>query len=277
MSSVYIKSQSARIGAMGVHARPQSIQQELLKPLILRSGRHFGWRSPLLEQTCHSTRTKAVDQKAVQCHALNETALRPEIIRKGAVRGSLLKASVASTDGISAQANANLVPGGRDFFTCESPFALFLYLWLRPFSIPCFKYVIAYGCAHNPAMMSQSLRWMVDHSGLVDLPWNRVGVWAVVVWFMYSLKDFFGVSCILTGLPCNASFCGARGVSPQVSAQHPELSRVCPDCYGDIHPVLHWERICQIRTEGSAVPASDITPDQAENPGKLTNLTPCDK
>ena len=31
-------------------------------------------------------------------------------------------------------------------------------------------------------------------AGLVDLPWNRVGVWAVVVWFMYSLKDFFGVS-----------------------------------------------------------------------------------
>ena len=31
-------------------------------------------------------------------------------------------------------------------------------------------------------------------AGLVDLPWNRVGVWAVVIWFMYSLKDFFGVN-----------------------------------------------------------------------------------
>ncbi len=45
----------------------------------------------------------------------------------------------------------------------------------------------------------------MDLAGLVDLPWNRVGVWAVVVWFMYSLKDFFGVSCILTALPCSAS------------------------------------------------------------------------
>ena len=28
---------------------------------------------------------------------------------------------------------------------------------------------------------------------LVDLPWNRVGVWIVVAWFLYQLKDFFGV------------------------------------------------------------------------------------
>jgi hypothetical protein len=28
---------------------------------------------------------------------------------------------------------------------------------------------------------------------LVDLPWNRVGVWIVVAWFVYQLKDFFGV------------------------------------------------------------------------------------
>ncbi len=122
--SVYIKSQSARMGAMGVHARPQIIHQELLKPITLRNDHFFGRRSPLLEQTCHSTRTKAVDKRAVQCQALNETALRSETIRKGNVRGSLLRASVANTDGISAQANANLVPGGRDFFTCKAPFAL---------------------------------------------------------------------------------------------------------------------------------------------------------
>ncbi|EIE20668.1 hypothetical protein COCSUDRAFT_48360 [Coccomyxa subellipsoidea C-169] len=29
---------------------------------------------------------------------------------------------------------------------------------------------------------------------LVDLPWNRVGVWVVVAWFMYQLKDFFGIA-----------------------------------------------------------------------------------
>ena len=38
-------------------------------------------------------------------------------------------------------------------------------------------------------------------AGLLDLPWNRVGVWAVVIWFMYSLKDFFGVSGTKTGFP----------------------------------------------------------------------------
>lgn len=39
---------------------------------------------------------------------------------------------------------------------------------------------------------------------LLDLPWNRVGVWVVVAWFMYQLKDFFGV-CLplsLQGLFC---------------------------------------------------------------------------
>lgn len=46
-------------------------------------------------------------------------------------------------------------------------------------------------------------------AGLVDLPWNRVGVWAVVVWFMYSLKDFFGVSCTFKGYPCSVT-AGAR-------------------------------------------------------------------
>lgn len=30
---------------------------------------------------------------------------------------------------------------------------------------------------------------------LLDLPWNRVGVWVVVAWFFYQLKDFFGVRC----------------------------------------------------------------------------------
>ena len=29
---------------------------------------------------------------------------------------------------------------------------------------------------------------------IVDLPWNRLGVWLVVAWFVYQLKDFFGVS-----------------------------------------------------------------------------------
>ncbi|CAL5219585.1 g1445 [Coccomyxa viridis] len=82
-----------------------------------------------------------------------------------------------NTDGISAQANANLVPGGRDFFT-----------WL------------------------------------VDLPWNRVGVWAVVVWFMYSLKDFFGIamgtfilSFIGNGFVKSAQ--RARLFPPQISPQ----------------------------------------------------------
>ena len=31
-------------------------------------------------------------------------------------------------------------------------------------------------------------------SWIVDLPWNRLGVWLVVAWFVYQLKDFFGVS-----------------------------------------------------------------------------------
>lgn len=129
--SVYIKSQSARMGAMGMHARPQTIYPELCKPIIPRNNRRFGWRSPLLEQTCHSTRTKAVHQRAGQCQAFNKTALRSETTRKGVERGSSLRASVASTDGISAQANANLVPGGRDFFTCKAPFALSHISYLR--------------------------------------------------------------------------------------------------------------------------------------------------
>ena len=29
---------------------------------------------------------------------------------------------------------------------------------------------------------------------IVDLPWNRLGVWLVVAWFVYQMKDFFGVS-----------------------------------------------------------------------------------
>ena len=29
---------------------------------------------------------------------------------------------------------------------------------------------------------------------LLDLPWKRVGVWALVIWFAYQLRDFFGVS-----------------------------------------------------------------------------------
>lgn len=29
---------------------------------------------------------------------------------------------------------------------------------------------------------------------ILDLPWNRVGVWLAVAWFAYQLKDFFGVS-----------------------------------------------------------------------------------
>ncbi|CAL8468128.1 g7667 [Coccomyxa elongata] len=29
---------------------------------------------------------------------------------------------------------------------------------------------------------------------LLDLPWNRVGVWVVVAWFFYQLKDFFGIA-----------------------------------------------------------------------------------
>ena len=28
---------------------------------------------------------------------------------------------------------------------------------------------------------------------IADLPWQRVGVWAVVAWAAYQLKDFFGV------------------------------------------------------------------------------------
>ena len=35
---------------------------------------------------------------------------------------------------------------------------------------------------------------------LLDLPWNRVGVWVVVAWFFYQLKDFFGVRC--SNVPC---------------------------------------------------------------------------
>lgn len=40
---------------------------------------------------------------------------------------------------------------------------------------------------------ASTINLMYHFAGLVDLPWNRVGVWAVVIWFMYSLKDFFGV------------------------------------------------------------------------------------
>ena len=29
---------------------------------------------------------------------------------------------------------------------------------------------------------------------IVDLPWNRLAVWMAVAWFVYQLKDFFGVS-----------------------------------------------------------------------------------
>ena len=56
---------------------------------------------------------------------------------------------------------------------------------------------------------SRVRKWMVGLAGLVDLPWNRVGVWAVVVWFMYSLRDFFGVSCTMTGilLQCKSLRC----------------------------------------------------------------------
>jgi hypothetical protein len=28
---------------------------------------------------------------------------------------------------------------------------------------------------------------------ILDLPWNRLGVWLAVAWFTYQLKDFFGV------------------------------------------------------------------------------------
>ena len=112
----------------------------------------------------------------------------------------------------------------------------------------------------------------MDLAGLVDLPWNRVGVWAVVVWFMYSLKDFFGVRHLLTGLPCSASYCG--DVSLRATAERPERSFVSADCYGDFHLVLHWEWLCQIRTEGTPLPASDIAPDQAKDSGEPTDPDP---
>jgi hypothetical protein len=41
------------------------------------------------------------------------------------------------------------------------------------------------------------------------------------------------------------------------------------DWNGDLHTVLHWERLCEIRPESAALPASDFPSDQAENFGAL--------
>lgn len=54
---------------------------------------------------------------------------------------------------------------------------------------------------------------------LVDLPWNRVGVWVVVAWFMYQLKDFFGVcSCRLAPTASHS-----RDPAPAVAHKPPKL------------------------------------------------------
>ena len=50
----------------------------------------------------------------------------------------------------------------------------------------------------------------------------------------------------------------------------------CPDCDGDLHLVVHWEWLCQIRTEGPAVSPSSLAPDQAKSFGKQTSIDPCD-
>lgn len=122
---VYIKSHSARIEAMGALAGPQTLYKEVLKPLILQDFHHKCWRRPLLDQICHSTRRRVLDQSAVQCQAVSRRPLCPQSSGKHLSKEFQLRASAASSDGISAGANANLVPGGRDFFTCMSCFALF--------------------------------------------------------------------------------------------------------------------------------------------------------
>jgi len=63
---------------------------------------------------------------------------------------------------------------------------------------PMCVYLIARAEACIHAVMPHTQMMDGDCAGLIDLPWNRVGVWAVVVWFMYSLKDFFGVSRSVT-------------------------------------------------------------------------------
>ena len=49
----------------------------------------------------------------------------------------------------------------------------------------------------------------------MDLPWNRLGVWLVVAWFVYQLKDFFGVS---NRIPM--PLCDAMSIPQQRSTAH---------------------------------------------------------
>ena len=189
-----------------MYAGPLTIQSEIPSSTVVKTTRHGCWRRPVLEHLCHSTRTKVVDRRAAQCRACDETVSCIRTLRKGVVRGYQLRAYAADADGISAGANANLVPGGRDFFTCTSLQRSVQQLFpTYVFQSSC-KYVMAFIFAHNPALVPHH---EVDggFAGLVDLPWNRVGVWAVVIWFMYSLKDFFGVSCTMTGFPCSVTAC----------------------------------------------------------------------
>ena len=111
-------------------------------------------------------------------------------------------------------------------------------------------------------------------AGLVDLPWNRVGVWAVVVWFMYSLKDFFGVS------PSHAEACTHYSLMSSTMCLAICLSCALKDlgghadCHGDLRSLFHWEWLCKVCPEGSPLSSPDIAPDPAEDPGIALCMRP---
>ena len=123
-----------------------------------------------------------------------------------------------------------------------------------------------YLVSHRHAMqMSGSLY----PAGLVDLPWNRVGVWAVVVWFMYSLKDFFGVSLsMICGSPA-AHYNLVSSIMFLVNSPSFALRDLGgpADCHGNLCSLLHWEWLCEVCPEGSPLSSPDIASDPAEDPG----------
>ena len=84
---------------------------------------------------------------------------------------------------------------------------------------------------------------------IVDLPWNRLGVWLVVAWFVYQLKDFFGVSGQGPSL-----MWGCASLSMPLCGIHPwqkgVISLVC--CYrlANIHRVsiIDWHPLHAVDT-----------------------------
>ena len=124
-----------------------------------------------------------------------------------------------------------------------------------------------YPVSHQPAMqMSGS----IHSAGLVDLPWNRVGVWAVVVWFMYSLKDFFGVSLSMACGSLHNLVSSIMFLAICLSCALKDLGGHA-DCHGNLCPLLYRKWLCKVCPEGSPLSSPDIASDPAEGPG----IAPC--